>query len=164
MSSRHGLYYDGASDAKLGLPGCKIEGGTKRKHLLKFRAWGTWPCCQLLQLELCVSLSHVQLCNPMGVAPQAPLSMGFSRQECWSGFHFLLQGILLTPGFLHCRQTLYHLSQLKLESIKRNKLCQTIFLTVLIIKEYRSSFLGRLPCLSRDDVFCFSQDWCCGGF
>ena len=66
MSSRQGLYYDGASDAKLGLPGYKIEGGTKRKYLLKFCAWGTWPCCQVLQLELCVSLSHVQLCNPMG--------------------------------------------------------------------------------------------------
>ena len=102
--------------------------------------------------------------TPWGVACQAPPSMGFSRQECWSGFHFLLQKILLTPGFLHCRQTLYHLSQLKLESIERKKLCQTIFLTVLIIKEYRSSFLGRLPCLSRDGVFCFSQDWCCGGF
>ena len=25
------------------------------------------------------------LCNPMDVAHQAPLSMGFSRQEYWSG-------------------------------------------------------------------------------
>ena len=31
------------------------------------------------------SLNHVQLCvNPWTVAHQAPLSMGFSRQECWS--------------------------------------------------------------------------------
>ena len=40
--------------------------------------------------------------------------MGFSRQEYWSGLHFLLQGILLTQGsnlcLLHCRQTLYCLS------------------------------------------------------
>ena len=32
------------------------------------------------------------------VAYQAPLSMGFSRQEYWSGCHALLQGIFLTQG------------------------------------------------------------------
>ena len=36
---------------------------------------------------------------------QAPLSLGFSRQEYWSGCHFLLQGIFPTQGsnphFLH---------------------------------------------------------------
>ena len=32
------------------------------------------------------------------VAWQAPLSMGFSRQEYWSGLLFLLQGIFLTQG------------------------------------------------------------------
>ena len=29
---------------------------------------------------------------------QAPLSMGFPRQEYWSGCHFLLQGIFPTQG------------------------------------------------------------------
>ena len=54
---------------------------------------------------------------PWTVAHQAPLSMGFSRQEYWSGCHFLLQGIFLTQGsnshllcLLCCRQILYHLS------------------------------------------------------
>ena len=62
------------------------------------------------------SLSCVQLFMTLWtVAHQAPPSMGFSRQECWSGFsHFLLQGIFLTqrsnPGLPHCRQTLYRLS------------------------------------------------------
>ena len=32
------------------------------------------------------------------VAQKAPLSMGFSRQEYWSGLPFLLQGIFLTQG------------------------------------------------------------------
>ena len=27
-------------------------------------------------------------CNPIDGSPQAPLSLGFSRQECWSGFPF----------------------------------------------------------------------------
>ena len=39
------------------------------------------------------------------VAHQAPLSMGFPRQEYWSGFHTFLQGIFPTkrsnPGLLH---------------------------------------------------------------
>ena len=52
--------------------------------------------------------------TPWTVAHQAPLSMGFSRQECWSGFHFLLQRIFLTQGLnlglQCCRQILYHLS------------------------------------------------------
>ena len=32
------------------------------------------------------------------VARQAPLSMGFPRQEYWGGLHFILQGNLLNPG------------------------------------------------------------------
>ena len=58
------------------------------------------------------SFTCVQLfATPWTVAYQAPLSMGFSRQECWSGLPFLLQGIFptqeLNPGL---PQTLYHLS------------------------------------------------------
>ena len=52
--------------------------------------------------------------TPWTGACQAPLSVGFSRQEYWSGLHFLLQGIFLTQesntGFLPCRQILYWLS------------------------------------------------------
>ena len=35
--------------------------------------------------------------TPWAVACQAALSMGFPRQECWSGGHFLLQGDLPDP-------------------------------------------------------------------
>ena len=60
-------------------------------------------------------LSHVQLfVTPWNVAYQAPLSMGFSRQEYWSGLPFPSPGDLLDPGFEpglpHWRQTLYRLS------------------------------------------------------
>ena len=62
------------------------------------------------------SLSRVPLsATPWTVAHQAPLSMGFSRQESWSGCCALLQGVLPTQGsslrllsLLHCRQALYH--------------------------------------------------------
>ena len=46
----------------------------------------------------------------MDCSHQAPLSMGFSRQEYWSGLHSLLQGIFPIQGsklgLLHYRQTL----------------------------------------------------------
>ena len=45
------------------------------------------------------SLSHVQLfAPPWTVASQDPLSMGFPRNESWSGCHFFLKGIFLTQG------------------------------------------------------------------
>ena len=42
--------------------------------------------------------SCLTLCNPWTVTLQAPLSMGFSRQEYWSGLPFLPPGDLLDPG------------------------------------------------------------------
>ena len=39
------------------------------------------------------SVSRVRLCDPMDCSPQAPLSMGFSRQEHWSGLLFPSPGI-----------------------------------------------------------------------
>ena len=55
-------------------------------------------------------LSHVQLfATPWTVALQAPLSMGFPRQEYWSGLPlswiFLTQGS--NPHLLHCGQIFY---------------------------------------------------------
>ena len=45
------------------------------------------------------SFSHVRLfANPWIVAHQAPPSMGFSRQEYWSGLPFLYPGDLPDPG------------------------------------------------------------------
>ena len=45
------------------------------------------------------SLSHVRLfATPWTIAYQAPLSMGFSRQEYWSGFPFPSPGDLPNPG------------------------------------------------------------------
>ena len=37
-------------------------------------------------------------CSPWTIARQAPLSMGFSRQECWSGLPFPSPGDCLSPG------------------------------------------------------------------
>ena len=52
-----------------------------------------------IKLLLFQSLSHVQLfCEPKTDAHQAPLSMGFPRQEYWSGFPFHSLGGLPNPG------------------------------------------------------------------
>ena len=44
-------------------------------------------------VQLCLTL-----CDPMTVARQAPLSMGFSRQEYWSGLPCPPPGDLPDPG------------------------------------------------------------------
>ena len=45
------------------------------------------------------SFSHVRLfATPWTVAHHAPLPMGFSRQEYWSGFPFPAPGDLPDPG------------------------------------------------------------------
>ena len=61
-------------------------------------------CAKLLQ-------SCLTLCDPI-LAHQAPLFVGFCRQEYWSGLLCLFQGIFLTQGsnfrllrLLHCRWT-----------------------------------------------------------
>ena len=48
-------------------------------------------------LEECASCSVVSA-TPWTVAGQAPLSMGFSRQEYWSGLPFPSPGDLPDPG------------------------------------------------------------------
>ena len=54
---------------------------------------------QLYKKKCVQAQSCPSLWDPMDcIACQAPLSMGFSRQEYWVGSHFLLQGIFLTPG------------------------------------------------------------------
>ena len=58
------------------------------------------PCMQIVKERKKVkSLSRVRLsATPWTVAYQAPLSMGFSRQEYWSGLPFPSPGDLPNPG------------------------------------------------------------------
>ena len=62
-------------------------------------------CAVLFLVTHCVQL----FVTPWTAHHQDPLS----RQEYWSGFHALLQGIFPTqgsnPGLQHCRQILYQL-------------------------------------------------------
>ena len=57
------------------------------------------PVLFISSYEEVKSLSHVRLfVTPWTVAHQAPLSMGFSRQEYWSGLPFTSPGDLPDPG------------------------------------------------------------------
>ena len=77
------------------------------------------------------------------VANQPPPSMGFSRQEYWSGLPFPSPGDLLTqglnPSLPHCRQMLYHLSHQGSPTLITSKLQ----LVVLIIVAW---LCKRSPC------------------
>ena len=67
-------------------------------------------CCTVLNSSLLSTL-----CNPMDCSPPGPFVHGESPvANARVGCHALLQGIFLTqgssPGLLHCRQILNHLS------------------------------------------------------
>ena len=51
-----------------------------------------------IQSESEVTQSRLTLCDPWTVVGQAPLSMGFSRQEYWSGLPFPSPRNLPDPG------------------------------------------------------------------
>ena len=73
----------------------------KQKHARVIETWAqnwhkvTSSACEHAQL-----LSRVRLfVTPWTVACQAPLSMGFSRQDCWNGLPCPPPGDLPDPGF-----------------------------------------------------------------
>ena len=62
------------------------------------RDWRRGPVPEALKVKV-KSLCPVQLfVTPWTIAHQAPPSMGFSRQECWSGLPFPSPGDLPNPG------------------------------------------------------------------
>ena len=56
---------------------------------------------------MCVCLC-AQLCLTLCEPARLLWSMGFPRQEYWSGLHFLLQGIFLTQGLNPCLLHVLH--------------------------------------------------------
>ena len=66
---------------------CRKDGKSQFSY-----CWTVLLCCA----QLCPTLY-----DPMDCSCQALLSMGFSRQEHWSGFPFPPPGDLLDPGIKH---------------------------------------------------------------
>ena len=79
----------------------------KGSETLLLKIWPKWKW-------KVVAWACLTLCDPMDVAYQDLLSMGFSRQEYWSGLPFPSPGDLPNPGsnlgLPHCRQMLKCLS------------------------------------------------------
>ena len=92
-------------------PSTAFSGGV----MIQMLVYVTYVCVRDETQNLCCAvLSRPVMSDsvtPWTVVHQAPLSMGFSRQEYWSGLpcppprDLPNQG--LNPGFPHCRQILY---------------------------------------------------------
>ena len=87
-------------DGENKLPGTLCQGDASKRE---DGGVGGGGCARRISLPSGKS-SHAQscptLCNPMDCSPQAPLSMGFSRQEHWSGLSRPPPGDLPNPGIL----------------------------------------------------------------
>ena len=91
---------------------------TEHQHAQAMSSIHSLPCSFPKMIMYACVLSHfnrVQLFAIPWIAPcQAPLCMGFSRQEYWSGLPFPSLGIFWTQksnlGLLHYRQSIYWLS------------------------------------------------------
>ena len=57
-------------------------------YIITCRCVGTHVQCKYIYIHMCVPSCVQFLVTPRIVAHQAPLSMGFSRQEYWSGLPF----------------------------------------------------------------------------
>ena len=105
--------------------------------------------------------SHIRLfVIPWTVAHQASLSVGFSRQENWSGSHSLLQEIFPTQGsnlhLLHFRQILYCLRHQGSPPFRFKK-----FLSRMILKTISDVILLFFLCCSHQGLFLCVNIWQC---
>ena len=68
-----------------------------QRNLAGYSSWGakSWTPVSMHAKSL---QSCLTLCDPMDCSPQAPLSMGFSRQEDWNRLTFPSPGDLPDPG------------------------------------------------------------------
>ena len=108
--------------------------------LLNWKKWRRISRCPQIKCNsvvcVCQLLSHVQLfATPWTVAHQAPLSMGFSRQNIRVGCHSLLQGIFPIQGsnlsLLYYRRILYpsEWTSEQLSTTKSPTSCELVLLT-----------------------------------
>ena len=144
------------------------EGG--RSFTLKRRTSLLLLSCMCVVTQLCPAL-----CDPWTITRQAPLSMEFSRQAYWSWLPFPSPGDLpnpgIKPGFLHCRQTLYHLSHQIIDplcaycqpKIGINSYSPIVKIREVLLKFASSSFHPLTdkfasPCKNFYNYLCLSQN------
>ena len=77
-------------------PDADMTGEGKKNRESAVKTGG--PGCPTTHFQRAQSLSRVPLCSPQTVARRAPLSVGFSQRECWSGLPCLPLGDLPDLG------------------------------------------------------------------
>ena len=79
-------------------------------------------CVSVVKESVCM-LNHIQLFVTLWtIAHQAPLSMGFSRQECWSGLPFYSPGIKPTSSMYPALEDIFFFLPLSyLGNLKRER-------------------------------------------
>ena len=90
---------------------CQTHGdyGGPREQLSYLRSQHPWSSPRALRCAVLSCFSRVCLfTTPWTVVHQPPLSMGFSRQEYWSGCHALLQEVFPTQRSNPCLPCLLH--------------------------------------------------------
>ena len=70
--------------------------------MIRFKIYSLNTVLSYIIVYVCVYVLFSVMSNsfvtPWTITRQAPLSMGFSKQEYWNGCHALLQGTFLNPG------------------------------------------------------------------
>ena len=102
----------------------------------------------------CYSLSCIQLSEiSRTVTCQAPLSMGFPRQEYWSGLSFFFQKIFPTQGsklhLLPGRQILYHWSTWEVQFL----ILWSILINIMILSKSYISEVNPVYSILRHNQF-----------
>ena len=104
---------------------------------MRLQYWSRVCTCSVVSslslVCVCYLLSHVWLFATLWtVVHQAPLSMGFSRRECWSGLPFPPPGDLPQPGIelclLHWQADSLLLSHLGIPLVSGEAVISTVFL------------------------------------
>ena len=131
----------GASRGQCRLPRAHT-GESKTSLEVQLQAPGLWPQAQPWQHACVCAQSCLALCDPVGVAHQAPLSTGFSGQEDWSGVSFPIAGILQCPG-TELRLLPWHVDS----SPPSHRRSPTVILYKPIMPSFRKSLslLGKIP-------------------
>ena len=90
--------------------------------------------------SLSVTQSSLTLCVPMDCSPPGSLSMGFPRQEHWSGLPFPPLGIFPTQGLTLCLQH-WQADSLPLSHLGGPELTvEGFIISLLQIKQLQSDF------------------------
>ena len=120
----------------------------------------TWEFCALLPAKILYScvcalsrFSYVQLCvTPWTVVHQAPLPIGFSQQEYWSGCHALLQEISPTQWSNPCLLSLLYFQVSSLPLVPTGKCSEPCSQIIkVLIRKILETFQKELPKLCCTD-------------